>query len=245
MKILVTNDDGIHSEGIRVLSEELGQDHEVWVFAPDGDQSGSSHSMTLRSPGKVRRLDERTYTCSGMPADCVILAFRGALPFRPEVVVSGVNRGPNLGTDIVFSGTAAAARQAALYGIPGIAVSLASFGPAFDFRPSARFVRTNLDALLAAWDSSVFLNVNVPAGPDPDSRNAVFALPGKRTYKDSLHTFEAPDGYTYCFLTGDIIDNSGKDHEDASVVESGRIALTKVLVDPQVPPGFPAGALFP
>lgn len=245
MKILVTNDDGIHCEGIRVLAEELGRDHEVWVFSPDGDRSGSSHSMTLRSPGKVRALDERTYTCSGMPADCVILAFRGAIPFRPELVVSGINRGPNLGTDIVYSGTAAAARQAVLHGIPGIAVSLATYGPAFDFRPAARFVRSNLDALLAAWDASVFLNVNVPPGPDADTRGAVFARPGKRTYRDSLHTFVAPDGFTYCFLTGETIDNAGEEAADTSVVDSGLIAVTKVLVDPQVPPAFPAGQRFP
>ncbi|HOX14352.1 MAG TPA: 5'/3'-nucleotidase SurE [Spirochaetia bacterium] len=245
MKILVTNDDGIHCEGLRVLAEELGRDHEVWVFSPDGDRSGSSHSMTLRSPGKVRALDERTYTCSGMPADCVILAFRGAIPFRPELVVSGINRGPNLGTDIVYSGTAAAARQAVLHGIPGIAVSLASYGPAFDFRPAARFVRSNLGALLAAWDASVFLNVNVPPGPDADTRGAVFTRPGKRTYRDSLHTFEAPDGFTYCFLTGETIDNAGEEAADTSAVDSGLIAVTKVLVDPQVPPAFPAGQRFP
>ncbi len=245
MKILVTNDDGIHCEGIQVLAEELSKDHEVWVFAPDGDRSGSSHSMTLRSPGKVRALDARTFTCSGMPADCVILAFRGALPFRPDMVVSGINRGPNLGTDIVFSGTAAAARQAALYGIPGIAVSLAAYAPPFDFRPAARFIRANLDALRAAWDETVFVNVNVPPLPDADTRGSVFALPGTRTYRDALHSFEAPDGYTYCFLTGEAIDDGVEEFADTKVVDSGRIAVSKVLVNPQVPADFPTGGMFP
>lgn len=245
MKILVTNDDGIHCEGIKVLAEEVSKDHEVWIFAPDGDRSGCSHSMTLRSPGKVRALDERTFTCSGMPADCVILAFRGALPFRPDIVISGINRGPNLGTDIVFSGTAAAARQAALYGIPGIAVSLATYAPPFDFRPAARFIRTNLDALKAAWDKTVFINVNVPPLPDADTRKGVFALPGTRTYRDTLHSFEAPDGYTYCFLTGEAIENGLEGFADTSVVESGHIAVSKILVNPQVPADFPTGGMFP
>lgn len=245
MKILVTNDDGIHCEGIKVLAEELGKDHEVWVFAPDGDRSGSSHSMTLRSPGKVRRLDEKTYSCSGMPADCVILAYRGVLPFRPDMVVSGINRGPNLGTDIVFSGTAAAARQAVLYGIPGIAVSLAACEPPFDFRPSARFIRSNLDALWAAWDKTVFINVNVPPIPDADTRGGLFALPGYRDYKDILHSFEAPDGYTYCFLTGTVIESGGEAFTDARIVESGRVAVSRVLVHPQVPADFKAGKNFP
>lgn len=245
MKILVTNDDGIHCDGIRILAEELAKDHEVWIIAPDSDRSGSSHSVTLRSPGKIRTLDERTYTCSGMPADCVILAFRGAFPFRPEVVISGVNRGPNLGTDIVFSGTAAAARQGVLYGIPGIAVSLATYGPSFDFRPAARFVRSNLDVLLSAWDPSIFLNINVPKGSDADARGALYTVPSKRHYREALHKFEAPDGYTYCFLTGEAIENSGEDFADTSVIDSGRVSVTKVQVDPQVPRGFPAGKSFP
>lgn len=241
MKILVTNDDGIHCEGIQVLAGELARDHEVWIFAPDGDRSGSSHSMTLRSPGKVRRLDDRIFTCSGMPADCVLLALRGGLPFRPDIVVSGINRGPNLGTDIVYSGTAAAARQAALNGTPGIAVSLAAYEAPFDFLPAARFVRAHLKALLSAWDASVFLNVNVPPLPDADTRGAVYSRPGKRVYRDVLHTFEAPDGYTYCFLTGEAIVNPREDFTDTGAVESGLIAVSRILVDPQVPADFPAG----
>lgn len=241
MKILVTNDDGIHSDGIQILARELGKDHEVWIFAPDGDRSGTSHSMTLRSPGKVRRLEEKTYTCSGMPADCVILAHRGALPFIPEIVVSGINRGPNLGTDLLYSGTAAAARQAVLYGIPGIAVSLVSYDPPFDYRPSARFVRNNLNVLLEAWDDTVFLNINVPPRPDADTQACVFALPGRRRYRDTLHSFEAPDGYSYCFLTGSIIESDTDPDSDISVVNSGNVALSRILVHPQVPAGFEAG----
>ena len=245
MKILVTNDDGIHCDGLKVLAKELAQEHEVWVFAPDGDRSGTSHSMTLHSPGKVRKLAERTYTCSGMPVDCVILVHMGAIPFKPDVVVSGINCGPNLGTDILYSGTAAAARQSVLYGVPGIAVSLASYTPPFEYEPSARFVRKNLDALLRIWDKDVFLNVNVPPRPDADVCGAVLATPGLRLYKDSLHSFEAPDGYTYCFLRGGMIDTVKDPSSDVDVVNSGRVAVSRVLVHPQVPAGDAAGNTFP
>ena len=245
MKILITNDDGIHCEGIKVLAEELGREHEVCVFAPDGDRSGTSHAMTLRSPGKVRRLEEGVYTCSGMPADCVILVQRGAIPFKPDVVVSGINRGPNLGTDILYSGTAAAARQAVLYGIPGIAVSLAAYEPPFDYLPSARFVRSNLAALCDSWDDTVFWNLNVPPLPDADTRGGVLAWPGLRRYRDTLHSFSAPDGYTYCFLTGGVIEGDRDEASDTGVVESGRVAVSRILVQPQGPADFQAGKSFP
>jgi len=118
MRILLTNDDGYASDGIKALAVALGGEHEVWTLAPDSERSGMSHSMSLRQPLKIRKLAEREYCCSGTPADCVILASHGVLPFSPDVVVSGINRGPNLGTDLVYSGTAAAARQASMNGVP-------------------------------------------------------------------------------------------------------------------------------
>ena len=245
MKILVTNDDGIHCEGLTILAEELSKEHEVWIFAPDGDRSGTSHSMTLRSPSKVRRLEERVFTCSGVPADCVMMVRMGAIPFRPDIVVSGINRGPNLGTDLLYSGTAAAARQAVLYDTPGIAVSLATYNPPFDFKPSARFVREHLGDLLNLWDDTVFININVPPALNLESLEAVHARPGRRRYTDSLHAFEAPDGYSYCFVTGGKIENEEDPYSDIEVVNSGRVAISRVLVHPQVSAGFPVGKIFP
>ena len=135
MNILVTNDDGIAAEGLEALINELkglcnAQNkplHTITVIAPDTERSGVSHAMTLRHPTKVRRLNEGLYTCSGTPADCVIVAGLGIVKEKIDLVVSGINRGPNLGTDIVYSGTCAAARQAALVGIPSIAVSCAGY----------------------------------------------------------------------------------------------------------------------
>jgi len=166
MKILLTNDDGYSSEGILALERALGTDHEVWTMAPDSERSGMSHSMSLRHPLKIRKLADRRYSCSGTPADCVILAAHGVIPFVPDVVVSGINRGPNLGTDLIYSGTAAAARQATLNGIPGIAVSLATYTGPFRYDALANLVADRLDYLVSLWAPDVFVNLNAPEEPE-------------------------------------------------------------------------------
>jgi 5'-nucleotidase len=134
MNILLTNDDGISSPGLLLLAEALRKNspHRIFVLAPDTDRSGYSHSIRfLWDPIKIASRGPDTWACSGSPADCVIMAMMGALPFKPDLVLSGINRGANLGTDLIDSGTAAAARQAGLGNIPGIAFSLAGRGEFF------------------------------------------------------------------------------------------------------------------
>jgi 5'-nucleotidase len=131
MRILLTNDDGIQSDGLYALIDALNgiKDingktlHEIWVVAPEHERSGVSHAMTLKRPTKLRRLGDFRYSCSGTPADCIIIAGLSVLHDAPNLVIYGINKGPNLGTDIVYSGTCGAARQAALEGIPSIAIS--------------------------------------------------------------------------------------------------------------------------
>ena len=127
MRILLTNDDGIESPGLRELARALGGDHEVWVVAPESNRSGSSHSITLGNPARFRRVGEREFASAGTPADCVLYAILGVVPAPIDIVLSGINLGPNLGTDIVYSGTAAAARQGAFMRKPSVAVSLSSY----------------------------------------------------------------------------------------------------------------------
>ncbi len=241
MRLLLTNDDGYQSEGIRILADELAKDHEICIFAPDSERSGMSHAMSLRTPGKVRKRAESEYSCSGTPADCVILAGLGAIPFKPDAVVSGINRGPNLGTDLVYSGTAAAARQASMNGLPGIAVSLATYEPPFEYGPAARFIARHLDELLALWDPEVFVNVNVPLLPADALPVGVTALPSRRRYRDKLRSFEAPDGYTYCFLADGRVETDPWDEGDEAAIRAGKAAVTRVLVYPSVPGDFRAG----
>lgn len=243
MRILVSNDDGFRAEGLAALVAELSKEHEVWVFAPDQERSGVSHAMSLRGPGKVRRHGDRLYSCSGTPADCVILAGLGAIPFSPEVVVSGINRGPNLGTDIIYSGTCAAARQAALAGLPGIAVSCASFEEPLRYGAAAAFVARELSRLTTSCAPGVFINVNAPSSDDPGLEGR-WAIPCRRSYNDRLAAFAAPDGHTYCFLTDGRVETSEEEFSDHAIVARGYVAVTPVLVHPQVPADLVPGAAF-
>jgi 5'-nucleotidase len=233
MRILVTNDDGIHAEGLAVLVRELSTIHDVFVFAPDQERSGISHAMTLRNPGKVRKLGEREYSCSGTPADCVILTGLGAIPFIPEVVVAGINRGPNLGTDIIYSGTCGAARQAALGGLPGIAVSCATYREPFIYEGAASFVRRRIDRLIELCEPGIFVNINAPSIGLHDLPGE-WAMPCKRRYMDRLRSFEGPDGYTYCFLADSRIETLNEEHSDHDVVAAGKVSVSAILVHPQV-----------
>jgi len=240
MRILLTNDDGVGAEGLAAMAEALSQGHDIRVVAPDRERSGVSHALTLGSPGRIRKIAEGRYSCSGTPTDCVILTLLGAIGFEPEIVVSGINRGPNIGTDIVYSGTCGAARQAVITGLPGIAVSCASFEEPLGYEAAASFVRENLEALASLCKGDVFINVNAPSSPRADLGWA-WTFPSRRQYRDRLKSFEAPDGLSYCFLTNGEIDSSDEPGSDHRAVREGMISVSAVLVHPQVPAGFPSG----
>jgi 5'-nucleotidase len=243
MRILATNDDGILAEGLRVLAEELSGEHDVFVVAPDQERSGVSHAMSLRSPGRLTRVGEGRWSCSGTPADCVILAGLGAISGSFDLVVSGINRGPNLGTDIVYSGTCGAARQAALGGVPGIALSCASYREPFHYLAAADFVRRNLEALLAALPEGCFININAPS-VDGRGLRGRWAGASRRQYRDRLSSFEAPDGSTYCFLTDTRIESSGEAYNDAEIVAAGEVSISLVLAQPAIHGRFKVGETF-
>lgn len=237
MNILLTNDDGYDAEGLLSLVETLSMDHEIRVLAPDKERSGVSHAITLVDAQKIQKVGENAYSCSGTPADCVLLAMLGAIDFRPDAVISGINRGPNLGTDIVYSGTCAAAIEAVLCGIPGIAVSCASRENQLNYGAAASFVKRNLAALVAACSATTFVNVNAPSA-EYGSLIAQWTFPSTRIYANELKSFSGPDGFEYCFLTGSASSVKAKESSDFAVVSMGRISASPVLVQPQVPTGF-------
>ena len=226
-----------------VLAKALSGKHEVRVFAPDKERSGVSHALTLGEAQKVREVTAGVFTCSGTPTDCVLLAMLGAIGFRPEAVVSGINRGPNLGTDIVYSGTCAAAREAVLAGIPGIAVSCASRSERLRYGAAAAFVLDNLEVLAAACSGRSFVNVNAPSADDY-STGAEWSYPCARIYGNVLKTFAGPDGFDYCFLTGSDSGARGDERSDYTVVSAGRLSVSPILVQPQVPALFLSGREF-
>lgn len=233
MKILVTNDDGVDAAGIKALVEQLKNEHEVWILAPDRERSGASHSVNLRDPGKIVECGPQEYSCSGTPADCVMMAYLGALPFKPELVIAGINRGPNLGTDILYSGTCAAARQASLYSLPGIAVSCAIRQGPFRYGAAAAFVRKNLKKLVEACLPSAFININAPSTED-QNLEGLWASVSIRHYHDEIRPFKAPDGGIYCFLEPGLTETIGGEFSDEAIVARGLVAISSILIHPQI-----------
>lgn len=243
MRILVTNDDGFDAEGLASLAEALSREHDVRILAPDRERSGVSQAITLGDAQKLRKIGSNAFSCSGTPTDCVLLAMLGAIDFKPEVVVSGINRGPNLGTDILYSGTCAAAREAVLAGVPGIAVSCVSRAPRLRYGGAASFILKHLDALAAVCSESVFVNVNAPS-VDDDSLEAMWTHPCHRAYGNEIKSFSGPDGFEYFFLLGGESGAHPDDASDISVVGAGKVSVSRILVQPQVPAGFLSGREF-
>ena len=165
-RILVTNDDGVHSEGIKVLADALKTLGEVTVVAPLTEASAIGHALTLRRPLRLETISDRVYAVDGTPTDCVNIAITSVLRGMPDLVVSGINKGWNLGDDVTYSGTVSGAFEAALLGPPGIAVSLQKTGQGFDFSEAARGAQIVARSVLEkGLPSRVFLNINVPQGP--------------------------------------------------------------------------------
>ncbi len=232
MRVLLTNDDGIRSDGIRELEKTLGPENEVWLVAPESEKSGGSHSITLRDSIRAHCLGERRYACRGTTADCVMVALLGLIPRAVDMVISGINHGPNLGTDILYSGTAAGARQGALMGVPSVAVSLGAYRPPFDFSQAAEFVARNLETFRGLWTDDHFLNINYP-GRSGDHAEAVITFPSRRIYRQRLATYRAPDGDTFCFIHGAVPEAHVEAGSDCQVLSEGRISISPIHAHPR------------
>ncbi|MFP4483643.1 MAG: 5'/3'-nucleotidase SurE [Spirochaetaceae bacterium] len=231
MRVLLTNDDGIDSPGLEAIRDALEQDHEVWVLAPESERSAMSHYITIKDPVRCLQVDEQAFASSGSPADCVILGLLGALPIEPDVVVSGINIGPNLGTDIIYSGTAAAARQAAIMRKPGIALSIDGFDEPFHFEPFARFVREHLEELVSLWDVHHFININSPNTAEWN-KPVEITSPSTRIYHDKLSEFRTPRGEVYFFMGGAPVTSELEPGTDWHAVSQGSISVSPIYINP-------------
>jgi 5'-nucleotidase len=244
MNIVLTNDDGISCEGLVKLAGALRGEtsHRVFVIAPDANRSGVSHAISLGGPLRVVSQGEDTWVCSGTPADCVIVATLGGLSVKPDLVISGINAGPNLGTDIVYSGTAAAARQAALHGIPAIALSLAGLTRPLYWDMAVAFAVEQLDTLRDLWVEDAFLNVNIPNVPAAPGE-MVHTFPALRRYNDELVVFAAPSRDSYYFVKPGDIDTESEPGSDWDAVFRNRVSLSPIFIHPvvrrDVCPGVP------
>ncbi len=229
MNILITNDDGIFSEGIRVLAKSLSREHNVLVVAPDGERSGFSHSITL---SKEIRLEEvflngafRSYSISGTPADCVKFAVSVFSDFHADIVCSGINRGANLGSDVLYSGTVSAALEANCCGLPAIAFSSAAHGDNL-FDTCGVIALKILDSIYDYLDTSFVLNVNVPNVSEKDIKGIKMTKLGVNIYSDEY----VPLGANTFRLTGVPIDHDGNDEDcDVEWIKKNFVTATPVL----------------
>src|SRR5262245_19003853 len=199
--ILVSNDDGHASEGIKALAEALAPLGEVWVVAPESEQSAASHAISIHRPLRLREVRPRWYAVDGTPTDCSWLGIHYVLKDRrPQLMVSGINHGPNLADDVTYSGTVAAAMEASLIGVPAIAVSLAT-RRSFEFGPAARFIRAFAGAALQQeLPRHMLLNVNVPGGVEP--AGYVVTRLGKHSYGSDVVEKVDPRGRSYYWIGG-------------------------------------------
>ena len=235
MKILLTNDDGIDSPGLKTIYQFLSKLHEVIVVAPSAERSGSSNSLTFHNKVIIKKYDSNHFTCSGTPADCVHRTLHHLIDgFMPDIVVSGINLGPNLGTDIIYSGTAAAARQAAVMGVPGIAVSVTAFQEPFYFDRAAAFVAENIDAFYANWNSEHFININVPSIASGKSEVMV-TIPSRRFYKETMdRVIMTEDDTMEVSLDISGISHDDKYGSDCYAVDRGMISISPVFIQPVI-----------
>lgn len=230
MLILVTNDDGVHSPGIVVLAEALTHLGRVVVVAPDRERSAVGHSLTLHHPLRAEELRPGVFAVDGTPTDCVNLGIHGLLDSRPDLVVSGINRGGNLGDDITYSGTVAAALEATLMGVPALAFSLdgASFR-AEDFRPSAAFAAGLAAKVLArGLPPDTFLNVNFPPSPP---RGVRLTRQGKRRYGDVVVEKVDPRGKKYYWIGVGELGFEEAEGTDFAAVHDGYVSVTPLHLD--------------
>ena len=190
-----------------------------------------SHSVTLKEPTKIHKLSDREYSCGGTPADCVIIAVLAIVPKNIDMVISGINNGPNLGTDITYSGTAAAARQGALMGKPSIAASINSYEPPFNYKAPVDFLEKNIELFYNLWADDHFLNINFPNNMIKSAAVEV-TYPVLRIYKDKIERFKAPNGDLYCFLGGELPTSKEEEGTDGYAVSHGRVSLSPILIHP-------------
>ncbi len=239
--ILITNDDGVYAPGLLALKHGLDALGTVYVLAPERNWSAAGHARTMHDPlriNKVRLEDgSAAFATSGGPADCVALALLGALDVEIDLVVSGINNGHNMGNDVNYSGTVACAREATIFGVPGIAVSTALKALAKCALPAARQLAGAVAAMVASQvlehglPKGTMLNVNVPAVAPEQLRGVEVTRLGVRTYADALMRREDPYGHPYYWIYGALPTDEADDGTDVGAIANDMVSITPVGLD--------------
>lgn len=236
MKILISNDDGINSPGIFHLADNLKNIGDVTVVAPESERSASGHSITMHKPLRCSRVESfgegiDAWCINGTPSDCVKFALESLLKDKPDLVVSGINYGSNLGTDVLYSGTVSAAIEGAIYGIPSIAISLCTFGNC-DFQPYAMISKVLCEQLYKnKIAKGLVMNINIPHIPSEEIKGVSITRLGKMKYKNCFIERVDPRGKSYFWLAGelDIVDN--EPDTDVISISNNYVSVTPINID--------------
>jgi 5'-nucleotidase len=237
MRLLVTNDDGILAHGIECLVEAAKPLGEVTVVAPDREQSATSHSLTIHHPLRPVSRGERRWQVDGTPTDCVMLAIEALMPARPDFVLSGINHGHNMGEDVLYSGTVAAAMEGLTLGVPAIAISFAAAGDlhadVFHLNEQVKVLTRLLKHLtsLDSFPANTLFNVNLPPVPAADVRGVKLTRLGRRVYSQSVAPMKDPWGRPIYWIGGGAITWSGEQDSDFRAIEERYVSVTPLHLD--------------
>lgn len=236
MKVLLANDDGVYAPGIRSLFKELSPHHDTTIIAPLEERSTTGHSLSLDKPLRIDRLEDNIYGCTGFPSDCVLMGLGHVLKdSRPEVIVSGINRGANLGQDLYYSGTIAAAREGTFHHVPSIAVSLVfnSVTEEHLYPVAATIIKWCLEAdIHRTIHPMTLLNINVPNIPLNEIKGLKLTEIGFRRYSEEIHARLDARNREYYWIAGIYEGYESNPESDCEAVKNGWIAITpQALID--------------
>ncbi|MDD8019115.1 MAG: 5'/3'-nucleotidase SurE [Bacteroidota bacterium] len=236
LSILVSNDDGIFSEGLASLVRELQSIASVVVVAPETQQSAVGHAITVHRPLRVREVEKDGkffgYAVDGTPADCVKLAIRHLLPQKPNLVISGINHGSNTAISIIYSGTVSAATEGTILGIPSFAISLTSFESNVDFSYAAKFARILASTIIEkGLPKGTLLNVNVPPLPENELQGVMITKQGKSVWNDEFEARRDPGNRQYFWLKGELVELDVDEDVDQRAILNNKISITPIQFD--------------
>lgn len=231
MVILVTNDDGVHSQGLLTLFKAMNRIGDAYIVAPDRERSAAGHSLTLHRPLKAELIRDRIYSVNGTPTDAVVLGVNRILPRKPDIVVSGINKGGNLGDDITYSGTVSAAIEGTMLNIPSFAISMAG-DKNFHFDTAASFAIIIAEYIMEkSLPYDTLLNVNVPNLAEGLIKGIMLSRQGKRIYDNSIREVFSPRNEKHFWIGGGDIFWEHAEDTDSSAVEKGFVSVTPIHLD--------------
>lgn len=235
MRILITNDDGYRAEGINFLANYLKEKkHEVYIVAPETEKSGCSHSLTFSDSIKLITQQDNLWVIRGTPVDCVLVGLLSLAPKEIDIVISGINHGPNIGRDIMYSGTAAAAREAGFNGVKSIALSMNAWRPKFMFEVAKEFLDKYLEKLINLDYKNYFLNINFPNISKNDVKGTKITKPCINHYfQDEIIHFDSPFQGRYYWIKGSNPAYKLEEDTDAFAVKNEYISVSAIKIFPE------------